>query len=378
MLHLLFFLVIDAVFFSTLVGMSACMDKSELVYVSEWIRQCKQSDVAAHQSLPVFVTISFVLMVQCQIEWMLGVAYNADHSGLHTCPDCAGAPKGYHVLDDTDVVGFAARAHPPTSEFLLTMATTFKLACVLGVLFVFIYDYRYTTTKSALVYTHYYGVLLVTIGLAGVTNLIWWKLEQARNKHFLANHVAEQRRTAAQALQKLVFRTGDVCLIVAIVWFFASTALTNSKDEDKFWHNSSVISEFIAFILLAIQFMWLFWRCRALIDSPPIQRVSNYFRFAVIFLVLILPLIAMQFIVVPRAPCPAETIIYDATHCAWCNTGEVVVNSTHCCMGGRFTGNATLPEWTKDYLGDHKGGMCYTCSGGDNSYCYHTLDYSHP
>ena len=340
MLHLLFFLVLDAVFFSTLVAMSACMSNSELVYVSEWIRQCKQSDVAAHQSLPVFVTISFVLMVQCQMEWMLGVACNAERSD--TCPDCAGAPKGYRVLGDADatVLGFGTRAHRPTSEFLLTMATTFKLACVLGVLFVFIYDYRYTTTKSALVYTHYYGVLLVTVGLGGVTNLIWWKLEQARNNHFLVNHVPQQRRTVTQALQKLAFKAVDVCLLVTIVWFFASTALTDSKDKDKFMHNSSVISEFIAFILLAIQFMWLFWRCRELADNPPIQRVSNYFRFAVIFLVLMLPLLVMQFIVVPR--CPAGYIVYQlfgATYCSECYPDMVVVNATHCCAGGRFKSN---------------------------------------
>jgi len=376
MLHLLFFLVIDLVFFSTLVGMSSCMTTSDLVYVSEWIRQCKQSDSAAHQSLPVFVTISFVLMVQCQMEWMFCVACNAHHAD--TCPDCAvehAKAKGYHAVG-FDEQALHLRAHKPPSSLLLTLMTTCKVACVLGVLFVFMYDYKYTTTKSALVYTHYYGVLLVTVGLAGVTNTIWWKLEQARNNHFLANHVpGTNKRSQWQVFQKEAFATVDVGIVIAIGLFFTTTALTQSS-TDKRMHDASVISEFISFILLAVLFMSLFWRCCPLADNPPVQLVSNYFRFALIFVVLMLPVVAMQFVVIPRAPCPARYIIYDVTYCTPCRSG-IVVNQTHCCEGGRFTPNWDLPEWSKNFLGDHDGGMCYTCLGRTSTYCDYVLDFSH-
>jgi hypothetical protein len=260
--QLALFVVLDICFFSMLVGMSSCTTQAELVYISDWIIECKQSH-GAQQALPILVAVTFVLIVHWQLDWMVRVA-------------CGTQP--------------GADPQEPAPVLPSTVVIACKLACVLGITFVFIYDHEYPTPHRGQVYTHYYGVVLVCVGLTGLMQTTWWQLEQALNNKKLdpGVHSPEMR-----LLEHRSFFAGDVFLFVVVVLFFSATLLSNSDNQGNM-HNGAVISEFITLGLLWLQLVYLFWRCSALLLVEPITLTNNTHRLALTFVVLMIPYVVMQ------------------------------------------------------------------------------------
>ena len=260
--HLVLFAVLDLCFFSTLVGMSACTSQTGLVYVSDWIMECKKSG-NAQQAMPVLVAVMFVLIVHWQLDWMVCVA--------------CGAQPG-------------ADTKQPAPILPSTIVIACKLACVLGIIFVFIYDHEYATQHRGRVYTHYYGVVLVCVGLTGLLQITWLQLEQTLNNHQL---FPAPKSSPVHVLQSRSFLLGDVFLFVMVIFFFAATLLSDSDNTGKM-HNGAVISEFITLGLLWLQLLYLFWRCCALIEVAPITLANDTHRLAITFVVLMIPYTVMQ------------------------------------------------------------------------------------
>jgi hypothetical protein len=271
------FVVLDICFFSTLVGMSACASHSKLVYVSDWIMDCKQSD-NAQQALPILVAVMFVLIVHMQLDWMVRVACGIPHPPSF--------PLGAAV--DTVADADAVQQTPPLVLSIVVIAC--KLACVLGIAFVFVYDHEYPTNRRGLVYTHYYGVVLVCVGLTGLLQTTWWQLEQTLNNKKLA---PDAHLTAIQDLEHRSFFVGDVFLFVVVIFFFTATLLSSS-DNTGSMHNGAVISEFVTLFLLWLQLVYLFWRCCALLAVEPITLTNDTHRLAITFVVLMIPYTVMQ------------------------------------------------------------------------------------
>jgi hypothetical protein len=94
-------------------------------------------------------------------------------------------------------------------------------------------------------------------------------------------------------LEERSFFVGDVFLLLVIIVFFTSTLLAGS-DHNGSMHNSAVISEFIVLGLLWTQLLYLFVKCCALKDLDVIAWPSNAHRFAVAFVVLMIPYTVMQ------------------------------------------------------------------------------------
>lgn len=352
MLRWLFFVFIDISFFSALVGMCDCVDGSKFVYISEWIRQCKEGDIK-HQFLPLLVLFSFVLMVQCQMEWMFQTACTAHESSKDDT-------QYDNLIDYNDYDTEELDAHVTP---YITQVMTSKLACVLGAIFVFAFDYHYTSTQTALVYTHYYGVVLLSCGLLGMIHAILWQLMQAHNNHNIRG--TKSKFDAVYGTSP--FYTIDVVLLFSILIFF-STTLASQNTADSTTHWWSVLTEYITFILIAIEFLLICFRCSQLSDDGLIHLVYPWSRFAFIFFVLMTPVFLFQFIQVPRT-CPLEYIIYDKHKtCIRCPNHFTWVNLTHCCE----TSVADRPL----YLGSNWNWpnriVCYTC---DTEYQYCEYDY---
>jgi hypothetical protein len=141
-----------------------------------------------------------------------------------------------------------------------------------------------------LVYTHYYGVVLVCVGLTGIMQTTWWQLEQTLNNKKLA---PDAHLTAIQDLEHRSFFVGDVFLFVVVIFFFTATLLSSS-DNTGSMHNGAVISEFITLFLLWLQLVYLFWRCCALLAVEPITLTNDTHRLAITFVVLMIPYTVMQ------------------------------------------------------------------------------------
>jgi hypothetical protein len=260
--HLILFAVLDICFFSTLVGMSSCMPHSHLVYVSDWIMECKTGG-NSQQALPVLVAATFVLIVHWQLDWMVRVACGAQ-------PDA-----------DTE---------QPAPALPSTIVIACKLACVVGIIFVFMYDHEYATELRGRVYTHYYGVVLVCVGLTGLLQITWLQLEQTLNNHKL---FPELLSSPMSKLQHRSWFVGDAFLFVVVIFFFAATLLAGSDNRGDM-HNAAVVSEFITLGLLWLQMTYLFWRCSALIDVVPITLANDTHRLAITFVVLMIPYTVLQ------------------------------------------------------------------------------------
>jgi hypothetical protein len=140
------------------------------------------------------------------------------------------------------------------------------------------------------VYTHYYGVVLVCVGLTGLLQISWLQLEQTLNNNKL---FPAPQSLPMQVLQHRSFFLGDVFLFVVVIFFFAATLLSSS-DNTGSMHNGAVISEFITLALLWLQLLYLFWRCCALIDVTPITLANDTHRLAITFVVLMIPYTVMQ------------------------------------------------------------------------------------
>ena len=331
----IFFALIDIFFFSTLVGMYSCVEGSKFVYISEWIRQCKQSDVS-HQFLPVVVLISFILMVQCQMDWMFRTA-------------CTAHTRSQDNLDTENLIDINSEKIDAHITRHLTLVMTSKLACVVGAIFVFAYDYQYTSVQTALVYTHYYGVFLLSLGLLGLIHAILWQLIQAHNNKYL-------RWTNPTIINPSPFYTVDFVLVFAIIVFFGTTLASQNTSESatRWW---SVLTEYITFILIAIEFVLLCYRCTHLSSNKPMQLVYSWSRFALIFLVLMVPVLVFQFIEIPRT-CPSQYIIYDNYKtCTRCPSFFSWINLTHCCE----TSLQNRPQYTGPNWQWPNRKVCYTC-----------------
>ena len=286
MRQLALFVVLDVCFLGTLVGMSSCLPQSKLAYVSDWIMECKRSGTA-QQAMPVLVAAMFILIVLWQLDWMVRVSCSKEQP--HSLPAPAPHPflvQGPPPENETTTQESAA---PPTDGFN-TAVISCKLAAVLGIIFVFMYDHQYPTERRGFVYTHYYGVVLVCIGLAGLMQITWWNLDQVMNNHTLYRDVHSPH---IDALEERSFFVGDVFLLVVTVVFFTSTLLANS-DSTGSMHNSAVISEFIVLGLLWTQLMYLFFKCWTLEAFGPIELPNNAHRLAVAFVVLMTPYAVMQ------------------------------------------------------------------------------------
>ena len=274
------FVVLDLCFLGTLVGMSSCQPHSKLAYVSDWIMECKRSDTA-QQAIPVLVVAIFILIVHWQLDWMVRVSCSKEQP-------LALPPPALHALLEQG----SATKNPaaPPGEFFNTAVVSFKVAAVLGIIFVFMYDHEYATERRGFVYTHYYGVVLVCIGLAGLMQITWLNLDQLINNNSLYRGVHAQ---GIDALEEKSFFVVDVCLLVVTFVFFTSTLLSGSDNTGRM-HNSAVISEFIVLGLLFTQLVYLLFKCSSFEAIEPIALPNTAHRFAGAFVVLMIPFAVMH------------------------------------------------------------------------------------
>ena len=296
-MQLWLFVVLDLCFFGTLGGMSSCMSQSRLAYVSDWIMECKRSGTS-QQVIPVLVAAMFVLIVLWQLDWMLRVSVPKQPPSLPPT-----IPKGLHpmLITPETVTTTHASAKPLVGVFFNAAVVSCKLAAVLGIILVFMYDHEYATEHRGFVYTHYYGVVLLCVGITGLMQVTWLHLEQTANAQPLSR---EPMSSSIDQLEERSFYAADVFLLVVIIVFFASTLLAGS-DNNGSTHNAAVISEFLVLGLLWLQLIYLFHKCwtlyllqkRSTLDVDEyelMQWPSNAHRFAVAFVVLMIPYAVMQ------------------------------------------------------------------------------------
>lgn len=305
MLAYLYFLI-DVCFVGGLVAMSSCMDHSEFVYISEWIKQCKESD-DANQALPVVVALFFVLMVLGQMDWMFRMSHlaaNMQYSAPRSDMDAlegkvyVAAPKG-PGRDDI------AKPEPVITMHTIAMAS--KVCSVIGVLLILNYDLRYVDSHTKLVLLHYYGVFLITIGLVCFIQMIWLNLEMAQN-HFNLSYdddtdMHPHHATALQKLQERSFFAMDVLLISAVIFFFASAIFLGSQDTPDL-HTWSITAELVLFSVLMIQFLFLFYRCATLQELEPAKTVFRPGEFMLLVCAFSLPVIIFHAVIAEDVPAP--------------------------------------------------------------------------
>ena len=296
------YFIIDVCFVAGLVAMSSCMNHSEFVYISEWIKQCKQSD-HANQALPVVVAVFFVMMVLGQMDWMFKMSHlaaNMRYSAPASDMDALegklyiATPKGLAERDTAD------------SEAVVTMHTiamACKVCSVIGVLLILNYDCRYVDSQTKLVLLHYYGVFLITAGLVGFIQMIWWNLEIARN-HFNLSHgdntdMHEDHVNALQNLQERSFFALDLLLVSAVIFFFASTVFLRSQDTPDL-HTWSIIAELVLFSVIMLQFLVLFYRCCTLQELPQAKSVFRSGQFIFLVFAFSLPVVIFHAVIVDQ------------------------------------------------------------------------------
>lgn len=300
----LFYLLVDIGFIAGLLAMSTCMDHSEFVYISEWIRQCKQSS-DANQALPVLVLVLFIIMVLCQMDWMFCVA--------HLVADMPFRPP---ACDSRSLEGRVYIAAPtkdrendtPKSDggvMIRTFAMACKISSVIGCVLILHYDSTYIDSQHKLVLLHYYGVLLITGGLVGFIQIIWWKLEIARNHFNLSygcrSYMQTPIVTLLQNLQQRSFFILDAVLVTAVLFFFVSTLFLRNQDRPDL-HTWSIVAELILFAILAVQFMFLFYRCCALQDLTHTNMAFHSGEFMLLLCALSLPVVLIHALVIDDAP----------------------------------------------------------------------------
>jgi hypothetical protein len=289
-MQLWLFVVLDLCFFGTLGGMSSCMSQSRLAYVSDWIMECKRSGTS-QQVIPVLVAAMFVLIVLWQLDWMLRVSFPKQPPSLPTT--ILKAPHAMLVgagITAETVTTTHASAKPAVGPVLNAAVVSCKLAAVFGIILVFMYDHEYATEHRGFVYTHYYGVVLLCVGLTGLMQTTWLQLELTKNRQTLSR---EPMSSSIHELEEGSFYAGDVFLLVVVIVFFTSTLLAGS-DNNGSMHNAAVISEFLVLGLLWAQLIYLFGKCWPLDESELMEWPSNAHRFAVAFVVLMIPYAVMQ------------------------------------------------------------------------------------
>jgi hypothetical protein len=300
MLSYVYFLV-DVCFIGGLVAMSTCMDHSEFVYISEWIRQCKQSDTA-NQALPVVVALFFVLMVLGQMDWMFRLSHVAAKMQYSAPRSDMDALEGK--------VYIAPPKGPGQDEPAITMHTV-AMACkvcgVIGVLLILNYDCRYVDSHTKLVLLHYYGVFLITMGLVGFIQMIWINLQKAQNRFNLSYDedadMHPHHILALQNLQERSFFALDLLLLSAVVFFFASAIFLGSQDTPDL-HTWSITAELVLFSVLMLQFLFLFYRCSTLQELEPAKTAFRSGQFIFLVCAFSLPVIIFHAFIAEDVPAP--------------------------------------------------------------------------
>jgi hypothetical protein len=308
MLSYLYFLI-DVCFVTGLVAMSTCMDHSEFVYISEWIRQCKQSD-HANQALPVVVALFFVLMVLGQMDWMFRMSHFAANMQYAPPGSDMDALEGKVYIAAPKGRGQSDGAKPEAAITMHTVAMACKVCSVIGVLLILNYDCRYVDSHTKLVLLHYYGVFLITAGLVGFIQMIWWNLEMAQN-HFNLSYddgtdLHEHPATALQKLQERSFFALDVVLLSAVIFFFASALFLGSQDTPEM-HTWSITAELVLFSVLMLQFLFLFYRCCTLQELEQAKSVFRSGEFILLVCAFSLPVVIFHAVIADDVPAPTVT-----------------------------------------------------------------------
>lgn len=308
MLSFLYF-VIDVCFVTGLVAMSSCMDHSEFVYISEWIRQCKESD-HADQVLPVVVAVFFVLMVLGQMDWMFRMSHLAANMQYAAPVSDMDALEGKVYIAAPKRPGQNDSTNPEPVITMHTVAMACKVCSVIGVLLILNYDCRYVDSQTKLVLLHYYGVFLITVGLVGFIQMIWWNLEMAQNHFNLAyddgTDMHAHPATALQNLQERSFFALDVVLLSAVLFFFASALFLGSQDTPEL-HTWSITAELVLFAVLMLQFLFLFYRCCTLQELEQAKSVFRSGELIIFVVAFTLPVVIFHVFIADDVPAPTVT-----------------------------------------------------------------------
>jgi len=287
------YFLIDVGFVGALVAMSSCMDSSEFVYISEWIKQCKQSE-QANQALPVVVTLFFVMIVIGQMDWMFKLSHFAANMRYAPPSSDMHALEGKLYIATPKGREERGTAEPEGGMTIHTLAMACKVCSVIGALLILNYDCRYVDVQTKLTLLHFYGVLLITAGLVVFIQMIWWNLEIARN-HFNLSYEDEpiihpNHVSALQNLQERSFFALDLLLTFSVIVFFTSTVLLRNLDLPEL-HTWSIIAELVLFFVIMLQVMVLFYRCCTLQDLPPTKSVFRSGEFIFIVFTFSLPVV---------------------------------------------------------------------------------------
>ena len=273
------FLLLDVLLVLCLCSMILCMHPIRLEFVSEWMRQCQDDELA--YVIPVVLAGLLVLVVVLQIDWMYRVSLHHLHDiakldVIRAWQSAAErvAPSETRTFMVVKLLDSRAKARIVCTDGHSDAAFVASFAAVVGI--AAIVHYNWNGHRSWL---HYYGVVLFCAGFFGMLQIVWINL---------------QRVSALARLRHMPPVRGMHWLVdsaILLLLLFLAINVTFGRIGPLV-----VASELLGFALLLFQFLYVFRACCLSCEPLLVERSAAWGRRLLLCLLLLLPF-ACEFVI---------------------------------------------------------------------------------
>jgi hypothetical protein len=266
------FLLLDVLLVLCLCSMILCMHPIRLEFVSEWMRQCQDDELA--YVIPVVLAGLLVLVVVLQLDWMYRVSLHHLHAivkldVIRAWQSAAErvAPSETRTFMVVKLLDSRAKARIVCTDGHSDAAFVASFAAVVGI--AAIVHYNWNGHRSWL---HYYGVVLFCAGFFVMLQIVWLNLQRA-------SAIASLRSMPpVRGLHWLV----DVGILLLLL--FLAINVTFGRIGPLV-----VASELLGFALLLFQFLYVFQACCRSGEPAAVQRSAAWPPRVLVCVLLLVP-----------------------------------------------------------------------------------------